>query len=117
MKIWCCLALLALQQLVPGWGGAGFAQSQSQQQSSMNLTMEHRHMLKELLPKNDSAGGRLPLELQKGAVLPASVQVRPLPESVRQRIPQISNHGYVLSDRALGLVDVQERRVVEIVEY
>jgi hypothetical protein len=80
----------------------------------INLTMEHRHALKELLLK-DSKVKREGAQFEEGAVVPANVQLHPIPDVVGQKVPQIKSHSFLLTSDALVLVGTQDRKVVEVV--
>ena len=88
----------------------------AQGQPGINLTMEHRHTLKELLLKDikvapQGAGA----QFEAGAVVPANVQLHPIPDVVGQKVPQIKSHSYLLTSDALVIVGTQDRKVVEVV--
>lgn len=85
-------------------------------QSGINLTMEHRHTLKELLLKESKVAPQgAGVKFEEGAVVPANVQLHPIPEVVGAKVPQIKSHSYLLTSDALVIVGTQDRKVVEVV--
>ena len=117
MFIWLCLALAVCLLLDEGQTvQLSAAQVQTQPHSSINLTMEHLHTLKELLLKDSSVPRQSLGPVDVGSVLAPEVQLHPLPDIVGDKIPQIKNHAYVLTADTLVLVNVEDRKVVDMIK-
>ena len=115
MAVWWCLALAVFVLADTQMAQFSAAQVQAQPHSSINLTMEHRHTLKELLLKDNPVSRQSLGQVDVGSILAPEVQLHPLPDIVGGKIPQIKNHAYVLTVDALVLVNVEDRKVVEVI--
>jgi hypothetical protein len=82
---------------------------------TINLTVENRHVIKEVvkdLHVQDAPGN---VALTVGATVPQSV-VHPLPEQVAAKVPQVKSHVFFVKDDKIVLVDPKENKIVEVIE-
>ena len=82
---------------------------------SVNLTVENRHVIKEIIKdlKVQNAPGNVALTV--GATVPQSV-VHPLPEQIAAKVPQVKSHVFFVKDDKIALVDPKENKIVEVIE-
>jgi uncharacterized protein DUF1236 len=87
---------------------------------SVNLTMEQRHVIKELIVKDmkiappaDQAA-RVPTDV--GAVVPSGVPLQPMPVEVSAKVPQLKAHSFIVRDGKVVIVDPKDNRVAALVE-
>jgi hypothetical protein len=97
-----------------------FAQTPIQKQlppptQTVNLTLEQRHVIKELL--KDSDVGRAPqnLDMKVGAKVPEEVVLHDLPGMVQQKVPQIKSHKFFKVEDKVVLVDPKDRKIAEVI--
>ena len=84
---------------------------------SINLTMEHRHILKEGLLKDAKINPETArVRLEPGAVVPTEIPLKSFPEEIRQRVPQIKPYSFFTADNAIVLVQPSDRRIVEVIK-
>lgn len=91
------------------------------QQESVNLTMEQRHIVKELIlkdlkiaPPADQAGKQVPIKV--GETIPAGIPIQPMPVEVSAKIPQLKAHSFVVKDEKVIIVDPKDNKVAALVE-
>jgi hypothetical protein len=84
---------------------------------TVNLTMEHKHVLKEnLLKAGKVKPEAMQVDLETGKKVPASVQLHAFPDEISSKIPQIKAHEYFIADDAVVIVQAQQRTIVEVVK-
>lgn len=85
-------------------------------QSTVNLTVEQQHTLKELL-KDASAPdetGNAPMSV--GDTVPESVKLYPMPEMVANKVPQVKAHLFFKKDGHIVLVSAKDRKVADVID-
>jgi uncharacterized protein DUF1236 len=97
----------------------GFAQEPKQAPAAtrtVNLTLEQRHVIRELVKelKVDSTGEDL--KVAAGEELPGKVALQPVPPLIAQKVPSIKAHRLYVTQRQIFIVDPQDRKVVEVIE-
>ena len=87
---------------------------------SVNLTMEQRHVIKELIVKDmkiappaDQAA-KVPTDV--GAVVPAGVPLQPMPVEVSAKVPQLKAHSFIVRDGKILIIDPKDNRVAALVD-
>ena len=100
-----------------------FAPSQSQSQQtaeSVNLTMEQRHVIKELIVKDmkiappAEQAAKVPTNV--GEVVPAGIPLQPMPVEVSAKVPQLKAHSFIVRDGKVVIIDPKDNRVAALVE-
>jgi hypothetical protein len=83
---------------------------------TVNLTVEQRHVIKELVKdmKVEKASGDM--QIAVGAVTPASVKQHPFPPEVAQKVPQVRNHQFFLKDDRVVIVSPRDNVIADIIE-
>jgi hypothetical protein len=98
---------------------AAHAQGPTQQDAvattRLNLTLEQRHVIKELIKElkiePSAAAAR-----SVGDVIAADAAVRPVPADLGEKVPQIKAHRFVYGAERILIVDPKDNRVAEIIE-
>jgi hypothetical protein len=85
-------------------------------QSKVNLTLEQRYTIKEIIKdvKVDPAPENTPISV--GATVPGNVHLDPMPTTVAEKVPQIKSHLFFVKDGKVVIVDPKDRAVVEAIE-
>ena len=98
-----------------------FAPAQSQQTAeSVNLTMEQRHVIKELIVKDmkiappAEQAAKVPTKV--GDVVPSGIPLQPMPVEVSAKVPQLKAHSFIVRDGKVVIVDPKDNRVAALVE-
>src|SRR5215210_7055995 len=82
---------------------------------SINLTVENRHVIKEIVKDLHVQSAPGDVTLTVGATVPQSL-VHPLPEQVAAKVPQVKSHVFFVKNDKIVLVDPKENKIVEVIE-
>ena len=85
-------------------------------QPKINLTLEQRHVIKELIKDLNIASAPKNTNIAVGATVPATVNLNPMPQLVAEKIPQIKSHMFFVEDGKVVIVDPKENKVVDAIE-
>jgi len=85
-------------------------------QPKVNLTLEQRHVIKELIKDLNVASAPKDTNIAVGATVPATVTLNPMPQLVAEKIPQIKSHMFFVDDGKVVIVDPKENKVVDAIE-
>ena len=85
-------------------------------QPKINLTLEQRHVIKELIKDINIAPAPKNTDIAVGATVPASVNLNPMPQVVADKIPQIKTHLFFVEDGKVVIVDPKENKVVDAID-
>jgi hypothetical protein len=117
LSIIATAALLSL--LFVGSSATGQAQNQLQRpiaSSTLNLTMEQRHIIKEIIKDLKFEDEPKNLNIRLGQVIPKTVLLRAMPLEASQKVSQVKNHLFFLKDGQVVLVDQKDNKVVDVVD-
>lgn len=85
---------------------------------SVNLTMEQRHIIKEIILKDlkttPTAAANAPTKI--GATVPSGIPLQPIPVEVSAKIPQLKTHSFLVKDDKVIIVDPKDNKVAALVE-
>jgi hypothetical protein len=82
--------------------------------SRLNLTLEQRHVIKELI-KDLKLEPSTAAAQSVGDVIAADA-TRPVPADVGQKVPQIKTHRFVYTSESILIVDPKDNKVAEVIE-
>jgi hypothetical protein len=88
-------------------------------QETVNLTMEQKHLIKEIIIKDmktepQDQAAKVPTTV--GEVVPAGIPLQPIPVEVSAKIPQIKTHSFVVKDGKVVIIDTKDNKVAALVE-
>jgi hypothetical protein len=83
---------------------------------SANLTIEQRHMIKELVKELKVPPVTVETPSAIGDTVPESVVAQPIPVEVSQRVPQIRSHAFFVKDRRIVLVNPKDRKITDVID-
>lgn len=114
------IATIAVWSLLTG-GSIVEAQAQNQQDrpgisSNLNLTMEQRHIIKEIIKGLKIENEPRNIQLVVGQVIPKTILLRAMPVDISQKVSQVKNHVFFLKNDRVVLVDPKNNKVVDIIE-
>ena len=107
---------VALALVWLGMGGPALTQAPSEPtvtQPKVNLTLEQRFIIKELLKEQQVAPAPPHSETAIGATVPATIKLNPMPADVGAKVPQIKSHMFYLADGKVVIVDPKENKIVD----
>jgi hypothetical protein len=82
----------------------------------VNLTLEQRHVIKEIIKDLNVSPPQQKLDTSIGATVPATINLNPMPQVVAQKVPQVKSHLFFVQDGKVVIVDPKENRIVDAIE-
>lgn len=124
MRDWITAAPLAAGAILAATlsGTSGLAQVPSQNpapraEQTVNLTMEQRHIIKEIIVKDMKIAPQATEAPAKiGDMVPSGVTPAPIPVEVASKVPQLKTHSFFVKDGAVVIVDPKNNKVADRVE-
>ncbi len=85
-------------------------------QSKINLNLEQRHIIKEIVKdlKVQKAPADTPVSI--GATVPQTVALNPMPADISQKVPQVRSHTFFLAGDRIVLVSPNDKTIAEVIE-
>jgi hypothetical protein len=89
----------------------------ARQQETVDLTMEQRHIIKEIILKDMKiAPQTAEVPTQVGQAVPSGVPLQPIPVEVSAKIPQLKAHSFIVKNEAVLIVDPKDNKIAAKVE-
>jgi len=98
------------------WGQAPIEKEAAPQSTKINLTLEQRHVIKELLKDSGIVSASADLHLAVGGKLPESINAYPVPADVGAKVSQIKSHLVLLQGGQIFIIDPKDKTVVDVIE-
>jgi hypothetical protein len=87
------------------------------QQETVELTMEQRHVIKEIILKDlKIAPQTAEVPTQIGQPVPTGVPLQPIPVEVSAKIPQIKSHSFIVKNDTVLIIDPKDNKIAAKVE-
>ncbi|HWF96999.1 MAG TPA: DUF1236 domain-containing protein [Xanthobacteraceae bacterium] len=86
------------------------------QQPKVNLSLEQRHVIKELIKDLNVSPAAQNVETTVGATVPTSIKLNPMPQVVADKVPQIKSHLFFIEGGKVVIVDPKENKIVDAIE-
>ena len=92
----------------------------SQTAETVNLTMEQRHVIKEIIVKDmkiappPDQAAKVPSAV--GEVVPSGIPLQPMPVEVSAKVPQVKSHSFLVKDDKVLIIDPKDNKVAAMVE-
>lgn len=87
---------------------------------SVNLTMEQRHIIKEIIVKDMKATApeeqAAQVPTQVGDTVPSGILLQPIPVEVSAKVPQLKSHSFLVKGDKVVIVDPKDNKVAALVE-
>ena len=88
---------------------------------TVNLTMEQRHIVKEIIIKDmktptTPAQAAAKVTTKPGEVVPSGVALQPMPVEVSAKVPQVRTHSFFVEDNKVIIVDPKDNKIAIVVE-
>ena len=102
-------------------GSIAVGQAQPLQQrpivsSTLNLTMEQRHIIKEIIKGLKIENEPKKIQIRIGQVIPKTVLLRAMPVDISEKVSQVKNHLFFLKNDQIVLVDPKDNKVVDVID-
>ena len=86
---------------------------------TVNLTMEQRHVIKEIIIKDMKIAeppDPTKIPIQVGDTIPSGIPLQPMPVEVAAKIPQLKAHSFIVKDDKVIIVDPKDNKIAALVE-
>jgi hypothetical protein len=80
----------------------------------LNLTLEQRHTIKELV--KDMKADAADVQAAIGEPIPPGISPRPMPNDVSQKVPQVKSHRFFLTAQQIVIVDPKDNKVADVIK-
>ena len=119
MKIHLSIVTTALS--VSLLGTTAHAQAPSDQPpivatQTVNLTVENRHVIKEIIKDLHVQNAANDVKMDVGTAVPQSVALQQMPARVAEKVPQVKSHEFFVQNDKIALVDPKNHKIVEVIE-
>jgi hypothetical protein len=89
-------------------------------QETVNLTMEQRHIIKEIILKDlkvtPPADHAAQVPTKVGDVVPSGIPLQPMPVEVSAKVPQLKSHSFLVKDDKVVVIDPKDNKVAALIE-
>jgi hypothetical protein len=110
-------ALLAIAlAAAPAFAQAPIEKQAPGSTTSVNLTLEQRHVIRELIREQKSPVASVDRKLSAGDPVPQGVETQPMPALVGSKIPQIRSHRFFMTEGQIAIVDPKQNTVVDVID-
>jgi hypothetical protein len=92
------------------------APGQEARTSTVNLTVEQRHVIKEIVKDMPVEKAPADAQVTTGQAAPEGAVLRSFPSEITQKVPQIKAHKFFVKGNQIVLVSPDGNDVVEIIE-
>ena len=92
------------------------APQERQVAAKLNLTMEQRYTIKEIIKDQKIQSDNKNVKISVGDVVPTSVVLRAMPSEIGNKVSQVKSHKFFLNDNRVVIVDPKDNKVVEVIE-
>src|SRR5688572_29325009 len=83
---------------------------------TINLTVEQRHVIRELVREQKVEPATLDAKLAAGDLVPQQVELHPIPTLIGQKVPQVKSHRFFVTREQIVLVDPNDNRIADVIE-
>jgi hypothetical protein len=85
--------------------------------SSVNLTSEQRHVIKEIVLKDLHVPKvTADVSLSVGSTVPQGVTLQAFPPDVTSKVPQIKSHEFFVKDDRVVIVSPKDNKIADVIE-
>ena len=109
-------ALMFLPAIVPIPESIAQAPAPEVRTSKINLTVEQRHVIKEIVKDMPVAKAPADAPVTTGSAAPADAVLRSFPVEITEKVPQIKSHKFFVKGDQIVVVSPDSNNVVEIIE-
>jgi hypothetical protein len=85
-------------------------------QPKINLTLEQRHVIKEIIKDLNISAAPPNVETTLGATVPATINLNPMPPVVAEKVPQVKSHLFFVEGGKVVIVDPKENKIVDAID-
>jgi hypothetical protein len=109
------LAIAIVAPVFAVFGSDLYAQSLPERSPKVNLTVEQRHIVKELVKDLKVQAVTTDAPTAIGDKVPERVVAQPIPVEVAQRVPQVRLYAFYIKGNDIVLVDPKNRTITDVI--
>jgi len=99
------------------WPVAASAQAlEAPVQSKLNLTLQDRYTIKELIKDIRVTPVPGKQDVSIGNAVPNNIKLESMPVEVAAKVPKIKSHLFFVEDNKIVLVEAKDRKIVDVIE-
>jgi hypothetical protein len=83
---------------------------------TINLTVENRHDIKEIIKDLHVQNAGNDVTVAVGSEVPQSVALQRMPARIAEKVPQVKSHEFFVKNDKIALVDPKNHKIVEVIE-
>jgi Protein of unknown function (DUF1236) len=110
------LALLLIAAPARSQTPATPAEAPAPVQSKINLTLEQRHVIKEIIKDLNISPAPQNIDTTAGTTVPAAIHLSPMPQVVAEKVPQVKSHLFFIENGKVVIVDPKENKIVDAID-
>jgi hypothetical protein len=116
-KLFVTTAITASLFFVPAiaWGQAPIEREAPTTRTS-NLTLEQRHVIKEIIKDNKTENTPADIQVAVGETVPKSIQLQLMPAEVGAKVSQIKTHLFFVQGARVIIVDPKDNKIVDVID-
>lgn len=82
---------------------------------TVNLTVEQRHVIKELVKDlKVQDAGEAPIAV--GEVVPSTVKLYPISDDIARKVPQVKSHVFFVKEDRIVLVNPSDNKIADVID-
>ena len=85
-------------------------------QSKLNLTLQDRYTIKELIKDIRVTPVPSKQDVSIGNAVPSNIKLEPMPAEVAAKVAKIKSHLFFVEDNKIVLVEAKDRKIVDVIE-
>ena len=84
--------------------------------TKINLTLEQRHVIKEIVKDLKIENAPVDINLAVGDTVSNSVHLQPMPPEVAAKVSQVKSHLLLVKGSQVVIVDPKDNKIVDVIE-
>ena len=84
--------------------------------TKINLTLEQRHVIKEIVKDLKIENAPVDINFAVGDTVSKSVHLQPMPPEVAAKVSQVKSHLFLVKGSQVVIVDPKDNKIVDVIE-
>ena len=115
-KLMIATATVLMISTPRAWGQAPSEQSAPPASTTVNLTLEQRYVIKELVKDLHVTKAAGDVSVSVGAMVPQTVPLQAIPAEIGTKVPQVKTHRFFVTTDRIVLVNPNDNRIADVIE-